>query len=367
MKSVIVRHHMLNAHLMGIGGSHYVMLETAIAFAERGLETYIDSPFITSRCELLRLAEFFGVNKKELVGIGIGEPKTSELVVINTSGDVLSGAGDVMYLHYPFFLDYRTYYSPLHGVFDLFGKVYSLTNTIAFPVLARKVKLYLANSWFTAVFFKKYLRVNPIVIHPPVNLDNISNKEPLPYSERGKYVLTVSRISPEKRPERAIYLAKLLKKHGIRVTVVGVLSSYNKPLYDALVELALKERVDDYLDILVNISREDLIELYRTALAYIHVTPKEHFGISVVEAMAAGTPAIVPVDSGTWIDVAQQNPLVARPYRSVKEAYCTIKDIAENQHLWNMLSLNGRARALELDRKLFKEKVYEITKPLICG
>jgi len=356
---------MLNAFFMGPGGSHYVMLETAIAFAERGVETYIESPLITSHCDLSKLAGFFGINSKELSGIGIGVPSTTHYISINTSGDVLSGPGDVIYLHYPSFLDYRAYYSSLKGIFDLPGKIYSFTNMLVFPILARKVKIYLANSRFTAEFFERYFKLNPIVLHPPVNLDGIVDEEPLPYSEREKYVLVVSRISPEKKLERAIYLANLLKKHNIRVVIVGVISSYNKLYYDILVELATKEGVDDYVDIFTNTARNQLIELYKRASVYVHVTPREHFGISVVEAMATGTPAVVPIDSGTWIDVALENPLIAKPYHSLKEAYCSIKEILENPGLWKSLSINGRKRALELDKRIFRKRIFEITKPLL--
>ena len=365
MKNVVIRHHMLNARLMGFGGSQYVMLEAAIAFAERGLETYIDSPFIKSRCDLLKMAEFFGVSREEVVGIGLGDPPSSEGITINTSGDVLSGAGDVMYLHYPFFLDYRLYYSPLHGVFDLLGKTYSFMNTAMFPLLSRKVKLYLANSWFTASFFKRYLRINPIIVYPPVNIDDIVSESPLTYWERERYVLIVSRISPEKHPERAVYLAKLLEKNKIRVILVGGFSNYNKAFYDALVELAVKEKVDNNLDILINVPRARLVDLYREALAYLHITPKEHFGISVVEAMAAGTPVVIPVDSGPWIDIARRDPLVAKPYKSVKEAYCVIRDISRDPNTWSLLSSNGYKRALEFDKRVFRRKVYRAVEPLI--
>ncbi|MEM2024735.1 MAG: glycosyltransferase [Desulfurococcaceae archaeon] len=368
MKSVVVKHHMLNAKLMGLGGSHYVMLETAIAFAERGFETYIDSPLISSRCDLFELANFFGVSRKDLIGIGIGGTYNNSKLVINTSGDVLSGAGDVVYLHYPSFLDYRVYYSPLYGIFDLFGKTYSITNTVLFPLLSRKVKVYLANSWFTASFFKRYFRVDPIIINPPVNLDDIIHKEPLPLSSRENYVLTVARISPEKHPELVVQLAKSLKKQKIsRVNLVGVLSNYNKLLYESLMDLAVKEGVDDFVDLHINITREKLVELYRKALVYVHITPREHFGISIVEAMAAATPVIVPVNSGGWIDVARQDIHVARPYSLISEVSCIVKELASNPNLWNQVSWRAYRRALQLDRREFRRKIYQVVEPIING
>lgn len=364
MKNIVVRHHMLNAKLMGYGGSNYVMLETAIAFAEKGYEVYIDSPFIKSRCDLVEIARFFGVDSGELAGIGIGDPGRVDLV-INTSGDVLSGAGDVMYLHYPSFLEYRAYYPSLNGIFNLYGKIYSTMNILLFPLLSRRVKLFIANSWFTASFFYKYLAIYPRIIHPPVNVDDIMNSQPLRIDERDRFILVVSRISPEKRPELSIYVAKLLRDMGFRVVLVGVLSNYNKPYYESLLDLAIRERVDDVVDIYVNIPRHKLVDLYKKSFTYLHITPKEHFGISIVEAMAAGTPTIIPLDSGAWIDIAKSNSNISRAYSDLCEIRHIVREMISNPDTWITLSINGYSRARELDRREFRKKISQTVKQLI--
>ncbi|MEM4718288.1 MAG: glycosyltransferase [Desulfurococcaceae archaeon] len=361
---MVVRHHMLNARVMGLGGSQYVMLETAIAFAERGVETFIDSPFIKSRCDLLKLADFFGSNTIDSLNIGIGEPDNPR-VVINTSGDVLSGPGDIVYLHYPFFLDYSIYYTPVGGIFDLIGKVYSLMNMIAFPIFIKGVKQFIANSSFTANLFNKYLGLKPIVIYPPVNIDDIINERPLGYDERENYVLIVSRISPEKHPELAIYLAKLLRKDNTRVVLAGSASNYSEIYYESLLEQARREKVDDNIDIYLNIPREKLVELYRKAFIYLHITPKEHFGISIAEAMAAGTPVIIPINSGSWFDIALEDPNIATPYKTLCEVVDIVRDLKENRRKWEFLSNNGYQRALQLDKRVFRRKIFEVVRRFI--
>lgn len=365
MKCVTIRHHMLNAYLMGPGGSNYVMLETAIAFAEKGYEVYVDSIIIKSHRDLLELATFFGIKQSEVVDIKIGEPRCKPLLIINTSGDVFSGTGDVMYIHYPSFLNHTAYYPGLTGISRFLGDLYSLVNASLFPLVKRRVSLFIANSKFTAKFLNEFLSVSPIIINPPVNLDDILEKHVLDFAERERRVITVARISPEKHPELAVYLAYLLKKYKVSIVLAGAFSSYNKPLYDELVELSVKMNVDDCFEIKTNISREELIELYRRSIAYVHITPKEHFGISIVEAMAAGTPVIVPRNSGGWIDIAREDAKVAIPYCNLREAKCYIKALLDNPQLWRLLSINGRTRALELNRRSFREKIYEAVKPIL--
>lgn len=358
---------MLNATLMGLGGSHYVMLETAIAFAKKGYEVFIDSININSPCKLRRLAEFFGLNVEEISGLGLGEPETGPSLVINTSGDVLSGTGDVIYLHYPSFLDHEIYYPGLHGFYQVLGKMYSFINTVFFPFLLHRIKMYLANSSFTAEFFKKYFNISPIVIHPPVNIDDILLSKPLDKHEREQYVLTVMRISPEKRPDMIIRLAKLIKCHNLKykLIVVGSLSNYNKSLYKEILEYVMKDDLNDIVEIKTNIPRHELIELYRKAMLYIHLTPREHFGISIVEAMASGTPALVPIESGSWIDISKQDPNVSIPYNSLEEAVHMIKKIMDDDILWKKLSENSLKRAKELSRRAFHEKIYSALKHLL--
>jgi glycosyltransferase involved in cell wall biosynthesis len=364
-KYILIKHHMLNARFMGPGGSHYVMLETAIAFAERKFNVYVDSLILRSRSDLVKLAKIFGVSRLEMEAIEVGDPPRKPSLVINTSGDVFSGLSDVMYIHYPAFIDHHVYYPGLSGLPRFLGHLYSLVNAASLPIIKKRVKLYIANSKFTANLLRECLRIDPIIVNPPVNLDDILDKPVLDYAERDKRVLVVARISPEKHPEYAVYLAYLLKKRRIYTTLVGSFSARNKRLYDYLAELSAKLEVDDYFDITTNAPREKLIELYRTSLAYVHVTPREHFGVSVVEAMATGTPVILPRDSGCWVDIALENSNIALPYSSIKEAAYKVFTLQENLNLWRTLSANGRLRSLELDRRSFRRKLFEVVSGLI--
>lgn len=356
---------MLNAHFMGLGGSQYVTLETAIAFAERGYEVYIDSPFIGSKSDLDKIAEFFGSKINGDIVIGFGDPGESR-IVINTSGDVLSGPGDAIYLHYPFFMDYRVYYSAMYGVLDMIGKCYSMINSLALPILMKKIKVYIANSTYTARFFSK-LGIKPIVVHPPVNVDEIRNRGVVPLEERERYVLIVSRFSPEKRVDLGIHVAKQLRNTGLRVVVAGALPKYNKGYLNALIEKAEKEQVDDIIEFYTDTPRDKLLDLYRYAFVYLHTTPKEHFGISIVEAMAAGTPTIIPMDSGSWIDIAHGDHSITLPYRNTCEIRGIILELTRKPHKWKAISANGLRRSSVFDRRIFRRKIFDTVVRYVLG
>ncbi|WP_245526465.1 glycosyltransferase family 4 protein [Desulfurococcus mucosus] len=367
LRYILVRHHMFNTYFMGPGGSEYVTLETALAFARRGFTVYIDSVTLHTPSRLKELIHHYGLKPGEVRRVGLGDPGGDPLLIVNTSGDILSGRSDVLYLHYPSFLSHEFYYPGLNGVFELAGKTYSLLNSIVFPFVMRKVKAYIANSSFTASFFRRYYGIEPHVITPPVNTDDILEAPPPARTEREAMVLSVARISPEKHVERVIYVARELSTRGVkpRFVVAGSLSKYNKDYYEGLRELAVREGVDDIVEFKVNVARNELVELYRRSMIYLHPTPREHFGISIVEAMAAGTPAVIPLDSGSWRDIAMCDKGLALPYRSIGEASSAVRMLLEDSSLWMHLSRAGATRARELDRHMFHEKLYYTLKPFI--
>lgn len=368
-KNIVVKHHMINTMVMGPGGSEYVTIEIAIAFAKKGFEVYIDSWTLRKPEELLRIAEFFGIGADELENydIGLGEPPKKPVLTVNTSGDAISGIGDVIYFHYPSLMPHDTYYPGVKGIGRIVGKAYSLVNAIAFPFVFRKAKAYVANSSFTARFLRRYYGINPVIIHPPANLKSLLTQEPLGFHERKPYVLTVSRISPEKMPERAVELATLLKARKINVKVVlaGSLSEYNNDLYHNLRNAIAEGRLEEYLEIIPNLPRSKLLDLYRESLLYIHLTPREHFGISIVEAMAAGTPVITPIDSGGWSDIGNYNPNIVKPYETLHEAAEIIGRLAGDKEEWEKLSRNARTRSFFFDRESFHFKVYQALRKYI--
>lgn len=363
---ILVKHHMLNYFAMGLGGSQYVMLETAVAFAKHGFTVYISSA-LDSPCKLLNMAKFYGIPKEDLKNVGLGVPDERPLLTMNMSGDVLSGPGDVIYLHYPAFANHEVYYPGLVGYFKLIGQVYSLINAALYPLLLKKVKKIIVNSSMTRDLVEGFLGIKPTVVHPPVNMGDILSARPLDYGEREDFVLFVTRISPEKHPERALILAKKLRESGLRVRVVvaGSLSKLNDFYYERLLDYVKRRGLEEYIEFRVNLGREELVDLYRKARAYVHLTPREHFGISVVEAMAAGTPVLAHESSGAWIDVAGRNRLIIEPFREFDDLLAKLTRIISDEREWRERSKIARERAFYFERTRYHERIFRAIEDIL--
>lgn len=169
--------------------------------------------------------------------------------------------------------------------------------------LWRRIKL---NSWDLIIYNSKFTQQHsqnnwPIkskIIYPPVDVTKI---KPL---KKQKYILSVGRFFgflKDKKHQVLIQTFKELfetgKINGWSLHLVGSATSGDKDYLENLVTLAKEVPVNFY----PNLEYNKLVKLYGTSSIYWHAsgfgeedpTKMEHFGISTVEAMAAGCVPVV--------------------------------------------------------------------------
>jgi alpha-1,2-mannosyltransferase len=123
-------------------------------------------------------------------------------------------------------------------------------------------------------------------------------------------ILVISRIAPDKQIENAIELAKILRERDIGkkgMIIVGNLHYYDYEYYQKLRKMIVDYNLSDYVSLQTNIKFSKLVQLMQLAKVYFHPCIDEHFGISIVEAMASG---LVPVVS----DIGGHTEFVAPKY-----------------------------------------------------
>lgn len=227
--------------------------------------------------------------------------KTKCDVLIDAYSNCVFPWSQVSYIHFPVLNKYafsKTFpylKSPHHLEVGILPHIIFEKNFVKY-----NQKLILVNSHFTGQEIKQYSGKQALVLYPPYTSIIKAPKE----NEKENLVLTISRFEPNKKLENIPKIASLTSKN-IKFAVVGRL--YNKTtltnLESSVKRLNLTNRVKFYPDLPI----EQKIELLSKAKIYLHTMEGEHFGISIVEAMASGCIPIVHNSGGMKEFVPDRN------------------------------------------------------------
>jgi alpha-1,2-mannosyltransferase len=140
------------------------------------------------------------------------------------------------------------------------------------------------------------------ILSPPIDIETFRNVALMTknYNETNDSILVISRIAPHKKIENAIKLAKILKDRNVGkgMKIVGNLYYYFFDYYSELKQMILDLGLTDYITFEINATLDKLISIIRESRIYFHPMVGEHFGMSVLEAMAAGLIPVVPNEGG---------------------------------------------------------------------
>jgi glycosyltransferase involved in cell wall biosynthesis len=150
-------------------------------------------------------------------------------------------------------------------------------------------------------------------LSPPIDIETFSNVALMTDGngdgyERNDIILVISRIAPHKKIENAIKLAKMLKENNIGkgMKIVGNLYYYFLDYYAELKQMVIDFGLTDYITFEINASLDKLLTDMRESKIYFHPMVGEHFGMSIVEAIAAGLIPVVPNEGGLTEFVPQK-------------------------------------------------------------
>mgnify|MGYP001558175304 CR=1 FL=1 len=234
--------------------------------------------------------------------------------------------------------------------------------------LLTKIKLFrtsiICNSEFTKSFVDKSYGVNSTVVYPPVDIDAFNS------GKKENIILTVGRFFGPSHPKKQEVLIKEFIKMKLKnwklVLIGGVF-----PGSENEVEKLAKLSKGYPIKIIPNSNFETLKEYYGKAKIYWHATgfgedlakypeKAEHFGISTVEAMAAGC---VPVcfSGGGQVEIIDNN-INGFLWKTVKElTEITLKIIGDDK-LRQKIANNAMQKSGDYNLKKFYAGLEAVSK-----
>jgi glycosyltransferase involved in cell wall biosynthesis len=348
------------------GGAERLSLVTMKALSEKGIEydlTTLKSPDIT------KLENSFGKNlvsvirrasKINIINIleelrqqqqkGVKDHYNYD-VTINTNGDAapyyhpsFSKINAITYCHFPSTkyhiesenTEYLRTDLGMEGATDIHSKTESYgsvtnrkfydsklqfrRNREYFTILEygywnlMKNSILVTNSEFSRRAIVKAIGLNDVhVLSPPIDIETFSGLRLKRISNesnniRNAKILVIARIAPHKKIENAIKLAKILNDNNIGkgMKIVGNLYHYFMDYYSEIKQMVLELGLTDYVRFEINASLNKLLSVIQESSVYFHPMVGEHFGMSVIEAMASGLITVVPKQGGVAEFVPQR-------------------------------------------------------------
>ena len=300
----------------------------------------------------------FGIYMRQLTSILAPKLLKKCDILINTHGDILPVKAHITYMHFPTFLlttmDPSLTLENRKYAESLFWRIYYEPYRAISKRLAEKnadKTLILTNSEYSRSVIEKFLKVKPIIVYPPVPAGKFQAKK---LDNREREVVSVGRFTPEKRYEFALSLADALR--NTKFTIIGASSGKISKSYIKKLRRIIKKRNLTNVTLIQNAPQRELIKTLQRASVYLHSMHGEHFGISIVEAMAAGLFPVVHASGGAWRDILN-NGEYGYGYRSLPEAIIGIQrgintDPEERKRIID--------RAMQYDEKNFERKIRTI-------
>lgn len=218
---------------------------------------------------------------------------------------------------------------------------------------SQRPDILIANSENVSKRIKKFYRRDCKIIYPPVDVDELSKTK----KQKGKYFLTLNRLSRGKGTEVAVAACMKLRLPLKVSSAGGELSN-------------LKKIAGESVEFTGEITEDEKSKLFSEAIALIACSEDEDFGITVVEAQAAGVPVIAAKAGGHLETVIEgktgefYTPGFLGDFKtyvdpvSVDNLINVLEDFKPNKYREEEL----RKNAQKFSKENFKKKILEFAK-----
>lgn len=188
-----------------------------------------------------------------------------------------------------------------------FTMLYGMVGSLADLVMVNSTWTYdhIKSLWGFMSFRKIH------IVYPPCRVPSVAQQEDA--ADRSRTIVSIGQFRPEKDHTLQIKsLARLLdvypqhKQEGLELLLIGSCrNEQDEKRVDALKNLVAQDELGTFVKFSINPRYKELQESMGSALIGIHTMRQEHFGIGIVEMMAAGLIVVTHNSGGPKTDIVQ--------------------------------------------------------------
>jgi glycosyltransferase involved in cell wall biosynthesis len=217
------------------------------------------------------------------------------------------------------------------------------------PVYGHPPKTVWANSQFTQKHVKDVWGLDATIVYPPIYCDIYQNHNG--FDKREFDVVMLSRLDASKLESVLPFLK------DFKVAVVGSAYGYEKEL-------------PSWVKLYKNATMKEAADVLSRSKMYLHgkgfgeygggkKSEKEHFGQTIIEAMASGCVPIVP-EAGGPVEIVGSNEEYGYLFTSIGELRTKIRKLLEDEELWTQRSRTAVKRAEDFDVPIIAKQVEKL-------
>jgi len=253
-------------------------------------------------------------------------------------------------------------HTPTRAFYDLYNvyrKNQSVFVSLPFVIwvrIHRKISEYylthvsriVTNSMNTQKRIQKYFCRDSVIVYPPVDTSRFE------YKEYGDFWLSVNRLYPEKRVELQIDAFREMPDQ--KLIIVG---GYAAGDHASGYATKLMTEIPENIILMGSVSEEKLLELYATCKGHITTALDEDFGMTPIEAMAAGKPTVA-VKEGGYLETVLDGVTGLLVEPDVPSIVKAIKEVSSNPYNYREACIR---RSKEFDVSVMLQKMRTMLAP----
>lgn len=236
-----------------------------------------------------------------------------------------------------------------------------------YGLAGRCTHLAMVNGSWTRDHIEKLWRIPKRIVrvYPPCDTGSLQ-EFPLERSQVDPFIISVAQFRPEKAHDLqlsafqlALGMARQDELPRPRLKLVGSCrNAEDEQRVEKLKQMCFQLGIDEDVDFCVNVPYRVLVNMLGSAMGGLHTMIDEHFGISVVEYMAAGAIPIAHRSAGPKQDIVvdeglQQTGFLAETVTEYAEAIIKVLTLPTVERL--RMASAGRRRASRFSEARFDE------------